>query len=129
DLLKFLARNPKLSGEDQKKIIAAIVQRCRTIPSVFVWGEDTRIATALLSIVDRKDFDQSSFDEWFKALITENKHLWKEPNIDIPEYVSVRTQSNVVVQLIAKIVAQKGNDAARKFRESLNEVLRRMDHP
>ena len=127
DLLKFLARNPKLSGEDQKKIIAAIAQRCRTVP--FVWGEDGRMAAALLSIVDRKDFDQSSFVEWFNALITENKHLWKEPRIDIPEYVSVRTQSNVVVQLIAKIVAQKGKDAARKFRESLNEVLSRIDHP
>ena len=129
DLLKFLARNPKLSGEDQKKIIAAIAQRCRTVPSVFVWGEDGRMAAALLSIVDRKDFDQSSFDEWFKALITENKHLWKEPRIDIPEYVSVRTQSNVVVQLVAKIVAQKEDDAARRFRDVLNEVLNRMDHP
>ena len=129
DLLKFLARNPKLSGEDQKKIIAAIAQRCRTVPSVFVWGEDGRIAAAVLSIVDGKDFDQSSFDEWFKALITENKHLWKEPRIDIPEYVSVRTQSNVVVQLVAKIVAQKEDDAARRFRDVLNEVLNRMDHP
>ena len=87
------------------------------------------MAAALLSIVDRKDLDQSSFDEWFKALITENKHLWKEPRIDIPEYVSVRTQSNVVVQLVAKIVAQKEDDAARRFRDVLNEVLNRMDHP
>ena len=129
DLLKFLARNPKLSGEDQKKIIAAIAQRCRTVPSVFVWGEDGRIAAALLSIVDGKDFDQSSFDEWFKALIAENNHLWKEPKIDIPEYVRVRTQSNVLVQLVAKIAAQKENDAARRFRDALNEVLSRMDHP
>jgi hypothetical protein len=129
DLLKFLARNPKLSGEDQKKIIAAIAQRCRTVPSVFVWGEDGRMAAALLSIVDRKDFDQSTFDEWFKALITENKHLWKEPNIDMSEYVRVRTQSNVLVQLVAKIAAQKENDAAHRFGDTLNEVLSRMDHP
>ena len=106
-----------------------IAQRCRTVPSVFVWGEDGRIAAALLSIVDGKDFDQSSFDEWFKALIAENNHLWKEPKIDIPEYVRVRTQSNVLVQLVAKIAAQKENDAARRFRDALNEVLSRMDHP
>jgi hypothetical protein len=129
DLLKFLGRNPKLSGEDQKKIIAAIAQRCGTVPSVFVWGEDGRMAAALLSIVDRKDFDQSSFNEWFKALIAENNHLWKEPKIDIPEYVRVRTQSNVLVQLVAKIAAQKENDAARRFGEALNEVLSRVDHP
>ena len=87
------------------------------------------MAAALLSIVDRKDFDQSSFDEWFKALITENKYLWKEPRIDIPEYVSVRTQSNVLVQLVAKIAAQKENEAAHRFGDTVNEVLTRMDHP
>jgi hypothetical protein len=128
DLLKFLGRNPKLSAEDQKKIIAAIARRCRTVPSVFVWGEDARMAAALLSIVGRKDFDQSSFDEWFKALIIENKHLWKEPDTDVLEYVRVRTQSNVLVQLVAKITAQKENDAAGRFGDALNEVLNRMDH-
>ena len=87
------------------------------------------MAAALLSIVDRKDFDQSSFNQWFKALIAENNHLWKEPNIDMWEYLRVRTQSNVLVQLVAQIAAQKENDAAHRFGDALNEVLNRMDHP
>jgi hypothetical protein len=42
---------------------------------------DARIAAALLSIVNRKDFDASVFDGWFKALIAEYKDLWKGPNL------------------------------------------------
>jgi hypothetical protein len=129
DLLKFLARNPHLSAEDQKRIVSSISQRCRTAHLVFTWGEDARMAATLLSVVNRKDFDASVFDDWFKELVAENNDLWKEPKIDISEYVSVRTQSNVLVQLVAKIAAQKENDAARRFGDALNEVLIRLDHP
>jgi hypothetical protein len=87
------------------------------------------MAATLLSVVNRKDFDASVFDDWLKELIAENNDLWKEPKIDISEYVSVRTQSNVLVQLVAKIAAQKENDAARRFKDALNEVLIRLDHP
>src|SRR5205085_1446111 len=62
DLLKFLGRNPRLTVADQGRIVDAIAQRCRTVPSVFVWGEDARMAAALLSISQRKDFDRSGFD-------------------------------------------------------------------
>ena len=129
DLLKFLARSPHLSAEDQKRIVSDVSQRCRTAHLVFTWGEDARMGAALLSIVDRKDFDASPFETWFQALITENKELWKAPTIDAEAYASVRTQSNVLVQLVAKIAAQKENDAARRFEDALNEVLSRMDHP
>jgi hypothetical protein len=83
DLLKFLARNPKLTAEDQKRIVADAALRCRTASSVFIWGEDTRIAAALLVIVNRKDFEPSLFDEWLKAVMAENKELWKRPNVDV----------------------------------------------
>jgi hypothetical protein len=129
DLLKFLARNPQLSLEDQKRIVIGVSQRCRTAPSVFVWGEDARMAAALLSLVDRKDFQPTIFDDWFNALVAENRHLWKEDKIDIAHYVSVRTGSNVLVQLLAKMVAEKGNDQIHTFQLSLSDVLNKLDHP
>jgi len=127
DLLKFLARSPKLSGEDQKKIIAAIAQRCRTVPSVFVWGEDARMAAALLSVVDRKDFDASPFETWFQALITENKELWKSPAIDAQAYASVRTQANVLAHLTAKITPHKDNIAQSRFLDALQATLGKIE--
>ena len=127
DLLKFLARNPQLSTEDQKRIVAAVWQRCRTAPSVFVWGEDARMAAALLSIVDRKDFNESVFDGWFRALIAENKELCRGPNIDTAAYVSVRTQTNVLAHLAAKIAAQRNNEVPQVFRDALNATLSRSE--
>jgi len=129
DLLKFLGRNPKLSTEGQTKIVNAIARRCRTAPSVFVWGEDARMAAALLSLVNRKDFKPSIFDDWFQMLMAENKRLWKDPTIDIAHYSSVRTQSNVLVQLSAKMAAQEDNNQTSVFRPMLNNVLGKIDHP
>jgi hypothetical protein len=115
DLLKFLARSPHLSAEDQKRIVSGVSQRCRTAHLVFTWGEDARMAAALLSVVDRKDFDASPFETWFQALITENKELWKSPAIDAEAYASVRTQANVLAHLAAKSTSQKDNIAQSRF--------------
>jgi hypothetical protein len=123
DLFKFLARSAQLSAEDQKRIVVGISRRCRTTPSVFAWGEDARMAAALLSIVDRKDVEVSIFDGWFQTLITENKELWNAPTIATPGYVSVRAQTNVLAHLAAKIAAQKDNEARKQFRDALNATL------
>jgi len=127
DLLKFLARNGQLSVQDQKRIVAGVSQRCRTASSVFVWGEDARMAAALLSIVDRKDFDMSTFDEWFKGLIAEYKKLWTAPDINTAAYVSLRTQANVLAHLAAKVASQKNNEVPRDFRDTLNATVSQVD--
>jgi len=127
DLLKFLGRNTKLSAEDQKRIVAGISQRCRTTTSVFIWGEDGRMAAALLSIVDRKDFEPKNFDEWFNGAIIENKELWKTTDINPAAYVKVRTQANVITQLVAKMAVQKDNEIPRQFRDKLNATLAQID--
>jgi hypothetical protein len=122
DLLKFLGRNPQLRPADQNRIVAAIAQRCQTIPSAFVWGEDARMAAALMSIATRKDFDPSSFDGWFKQLVTENKSLWQKSPLDTAGYVHVRTQTNVLTQLAARIGA-KPEEIPVAFRNALNGAL------
>ena len=127
DLLKFLARRPHLSVEDQKRIVSGGSQRCRTAHLVFTWGEDVRMAAALLSVVDRKDFDASPFETWFQALITENKKLWKSPAIDAEAYASVRVQANVLAHLAAKSAPQKDNVAPERFRDALQATLGKVD--
>jgi hypothetical protein len=125
DLLKFLARNPKLTRGEQSKIVSAIAQRCRTTDSVFAWGEDARMAAALLSIVDRRDFDQSIFDEWFSKLKAENKKLFEKPTIDTAQYVAARAQADVLVHLAAKIEESKNVSGA--FSEALKTVVTEVD--
>jgi Protein of unknown function (DUF2785) len=127
DLLKFLARNPHLSVEDQKRIVSAVSQRCRSAHLVFTWGEDARMADALLSVVDRKDFDTSPFERWFQALITENNNLWKSPAVNAEAYACVRVQANVLAHLAAKSAPQKDNGAPPTFRNALQATLDKVD--
>jgi hypothetical protein len=123
DLLKFLARNPQLTSGDQQRIVDGIIQRCRTVPSVFVWGEDARIAAALLSIINRKDFDASVFENWFKSVTDENKQLWKAPKLNPALYIQVRTQANVLAQLGAKVAPKDPKEVPMSFRNSLNAAV------
>jgi hypothetical protein len=123
DLIKFLGRNSKLTPADQRRIIDGIAQRCHTVQTVFVWGEDARIAAALCSVIERKDFDPSIFDPWFQSLAEENKQLWKVPALDTAVYVHVRTQANVLAQLAAKLAAKEPNQLSANFRTALNKIV------
>jgi hypothetical protein len=82
---------------------------------------------ALLSVVDRKDFDALPFETWFQALITENKELWKSPAINAEAYASVRTQANVLAHLAAKSAPRKDNIAQSRFLDALQATLGKVE--
>jgi hypothetical protein len=127
DLLKFLARSPHLSIEDQKRIVSGVSQRCRTAHLVFTWGEDARMAAALVSVVNRKDFDASPFEAWFPALIAEHEKLWRSSVIDTEAYASVRVQTNVLAHLAAKSAPEKDHVVQSRFRDALQATLGKVD--
>jgi len=64
DLLKFLGRSRYLKESDQASILGAINRKMRSAEIVFTFGEDERMARAVLSIVARKDFESHAFQEW-----------------------------------------------------------------
>ena len=64
DLLKFLGRNRYITKADQAAILDAISRKMRLADVVFTFGEDERMARAVLSIVARQDFDFQAFHEW-----------------------------------------------------------------
>ena len=128
DLLKFLGRNPKVAPEEQAKIVAAIANRCRTAGSAFVWGEDARMAAALLSLVNRKDFDPKNVTEWMTKLSQEKEAVWTAPEFSVTNYISIRNQGNVLVHLAARIDSERDSDAATTaFRQELNAALVKID--
>jgi hypothetical protein len=67
DLLKFLARSRYVTPADQARILGAINRKLTTTATVFVFGEDERMARAILSVVKRSDFDVDGFRAWVKA--------------------------------------------------------------
>jgi len=63
DLIKFLARSRYITTPDQVRVLDAIVRKM-TSSGIFVFGEDERHARAILSIINRKDFDRDGFAGW-----------------------------------------------------------------
>ncbi|MEO8384661.1 MAG: DUF2785 domain-containing protein [Betaproteobacteria bacterium] len=100
DLMRILARNSKLRVAQQPRFIAAIATRTRTATTVFVWGEDARLAAALASVVIRADADYAPLEAWLASLETEQRQLWVGA-FDPSAYVRVRTQVNTLSHLAA----------------------------
>lgn len=122
DLLKFLARSPRLTPEGQRKIVEGVARRLRSAGLVFTWGEDARLAAALLSLVRRKDLDPRPFHDWFAALASEHQALWKG-ELDPAAYVRVRSQLNALAHLAALVARQEPGSVPAPFREALDGTL------
>jgi Protein of unknown function (DUF2785) len=102
DLLKFLARNPKLARDDQGKLVSALRDRLESAGQVFVWSEDARLAAALLSLLRRPDVDPDLLQPWLKSLVEAQERLWSG-ELDPAAYAVVRAQVNTLTQLAAML--------------------------
>jgi hypothetical protein len=123
DLLKFLARSPHLTPGDGARIVSEIAERLRTAHQVFVWGEDARLAAALLALLARPNFESAPFDAWFVRLQGDNASLWKG-QLDVAKYTAVRAQLNALDHLAARLTLSDPNASSAQLRQSLERLLR-----
>ena len=79
DLLKFLARDPRFTVADQRRLLEAAWAKM-TDPGIPVWthAEEERLAAALLSIVRRTDFDAANLDPWLARFVTLEQQVWTQ---------------------------------------------------
>jgi len=70
DVLKFLARSPKLRAPQQRLILDALATRLATANVPFTHDEDERLARVAVSILARPDFDAAAFNDWLQHLGT-----------------------------------------------------------
>ncbi len=124
DLLKFLARSPRLSVQQQTQIVDCVAARLRTAGQVFVWGEDARLAAALAALVQRDDADIRPFEVWFQRLALEYQCLWQGA-FDTRRFVTARTQLNALSELQSELDTEASSRkpmpvsiALRKLREA-----------
>ena len=108
DLLKFAARSRYFTKQDQATMLAAIRQRMLTATTVFVRGEDERLARAILSILNRKDFDTEGFHSWTQSL---------KADLAFPKDITVEAldRRQNLINLCSKlevIAAEQPDDAA-----------------
>lgn len=123
DLLKFLARNPKLQPAQQQRIVDAVATRLKSAGVVFVWGEDARLAAALASVARRADAEPADFSRWFDALRAAHHRVW-DGAFDPALYVAERAQLNALAQLSLNLDADPAAAGAPAIRELLRQISR-----
>jgi len=124
DLLKFLARNPRLAPADQGRILGALLAKNRDAAVSFVQGEDERMARVMISIVRRTDFDRDGFRTWLGSAAAAAK--FPDPaGVD-----ALRAEQNVRHLLTALWTAlsadPRPSDTADAARQMLLETLKKL---
>jgi len=122
DLTKFLARSPQLPAAEAERIVPQVAARLRSAPQVFVWGEDARLAEALLAVTARADFRARPFEVWVGRLRTEYAALWSAP-FDPGRFPSVQAQLNGLAQLAARLPEDDNNAARVRVRTLLHALV------
>jgi hypothetical protein len=122
DLLKFLARNPRLTPAGQGRILAALLAKNRAAAAPFSEGEDERMARVPISIVRRADFDRDGFRAWLAAAAAAAK--FPEPATP----AALRAEQNVRHLLMALwtelSVDERPSDGAEAARQALRDTLK-----
>ncbi len=125
DLLKFLARNPRLTPAQQQRLVAAVAARLKSAGVVFAWGEDARLAAALGAIARRTDADPAGFAGWFDELRAAHRRLW-DGDFDPALYVAERAQLNALAQLSLNLDADPAAPGSPAIRELLRSAAREL---
>jgi uncharacterized protein DUF2785 len=99
DLLKFLARNSRVSAADAARILNGIGAKIRDAGEVFAWGEDERLASAVLAVLRRGDLDAAAWTGWLDALAAPAKGLWDTPAIDAKQFAAVQNAKHLLARV------------------------------
>lgn len=125
DLLGALARNPHFTPADQQALFAAVEQRLNSAGHVYTFGEQDRLAVALLSVILRDDFEFSSFQHWL-ASVQQDRVLWQKSPPDPTQLALFENHSYLLEALLARMPTQTPlSPAATQARDAARDALRK----
>ncbi len=122
DLLKFLARDDRLTGPQQDRIINAIVHRLSHGAS-FVWGEEERLAAVIRSLVLREDARLRVMNAWLGTLGPAWKNLWGTPVLNRDAYAQLSNTKLTLRSLYVSLSASEKTPMVDATRADLLEAL------
>jgi hypothetical protein len=122
DLLRFLGRSSRLDAAGQTRLLGAIGQKLVTAPVVFTHGEDERFARAILSLVNRKDFNSTAFAGW----LAETKPALA-PRPTVAQLRAVQNWKNALAKLEVVLSNDpQPSEAAATARTALRAALKEL---
>jgi hypothetical protein len=98
DLLAALGGSRYLKPADQARILAAIAAKMDNPGGVFTYGEDERLAQAVLSLVRRDDFNAAAFTAMTDGFLAQAKPLWQGP-LDLRRFAAVQNSKQLLESL------------------------------
>lgn len=127
DLLKFLARSPHLKTTDQPRILEAIGGKLRQDGHPFVFGENERMAAAVLSLVRRSDFDEGDFQNWLNGVAAESDSLWRAQKLSLARFTAVQNAKDLLRSLVVQInLLDTAGPVVKTAESSILATLKRM---
>jgi len=125
DLLAALARNPHFTPADQQTLFAAVEQRLASAGHIYTYGEQDRLAVALLSVITRSDFQLAAFQSWLESL-QQDAVVWQKSPPDLTQLALVENHTYLLEALLARMPTQTPlSPAATQARDAARALLRK----
>lgn len=124
DLLKFLARNPRVTGDGPERILGAVSSlTVRRHGYILHHGEDARLAAPVSELVEREAIDAARFAAWAREIL--GPLLERNQPFDPALYAAQRNARNLLFTLVAQFELRSPRTApVEAARQALLEVLR-----
>lgn len=120
DLLKFLARDARLTEAQQRRIVSALKARLER-GDTLAWGEDERLAAVVRSLAMRKDVAKDVFEPWVGALPERWKALWAQPKVDAAGFKRMNATKQVL--RAALVTLPEADASAKRLSAVLGELM------
>ena len=125
DLLANLARNPRFTPADQSALFIGVEQRLRRATTIYTYGEQDRLAVALLCVITRQDFALAGFQSWLDS-VQQDSVVWQK---DLPDAVQLALFENhnyLLEAMLARMPTQTPlSPAATQARDAVRALLRK----
>jgi hypothetical protein len=125
DLLAALARNPLFAPADQQTLFAAVEQRLASAGRIYTFGEQDRLAVALLCVITRDDFQLAAFQSWLESL-QQDSTVWQHSPPDPTQLAFFENHTYLLEALLARMPTQTPlSPAATQARDAARTLLRK----
>lgn len=121
DLLGALGASPLLTRGEAASILDSIDKRLATAPQVYTQGEQDRLAAAMVVVIQRKDFDESTFAPWLARIPDEDRDVWTATTVE--SLARYQNHNYFLEALTARISLEPDSPAMTNFRKEVLQLL------
>jgi hypothetical protein len=123
DLLGALADSSLLTKEEAAGIMRAIAARLTTATQVYTQGEQDRLATAVVSVIRRKDFDASGFETWLNQIQNDDRDVWAATTVE--SLARYQNHDYTLQALVVRLSLEAESAQLTQYRQEVLAVLRK----